>query len=70
MGYKQNDVFTDYLDMNQPKQLTAQQVDTLKKNNNGAPIATATVSVDAKGILMRDFDLHENDVFLLKLVKR
>ena len=70
VGYKQNDVFTDYLAMNQPKQLTVQQVDTLKKNNNGAPIATATVSVDAKGILTRDFDLHENDVFLLKLVKR
>lgn len=70
VGYKQNDVFTDYLAMNQPKQLTTQQVDVLKKNNNGAPIATATVSVDAKGILTRDFDLHENDVFLLKLVKR
>ena len=70
VGYKQNDVFTDYLAMNQPKQLTTQQVDVLKKNNNGAPIVTATVSVDAKGILTRDFDLHENDVFLLKLVKR
>ena len=37
VGYKQNDVFTDYLAMNKPNQLTKEQVKTLKQKNNGEP---------------------------------
>ncbi len=69
VGYKVNDVYTDYLAMDSPNQLTKQQVNTLKKKNNGAPISTETVKIDAKGIYSSDFKLSENDVFLLNLVK-
>jgi xylan 1,4-beta-xylosidase len=70
VGYKVNDVFTDYLGMNKPNQLTKQQVNTLKEKNNGSPIATETVTIDAKGIYGKDFKMNENDVLLLNFVKQ
>ncbi len=70
VGYNVNDVFTDYLGMNKPNQLTKQQVNTLKEKNNGAPIATETVTIDAKGIYAKDYKMNENDVLLLNFVKQ
>jgi xylan 1,4-beta-xylosidase len=70
VGYKVNDVYTDYLGMNKPNQLTKQQVNTLKEKNNGAPIATETVTIDANGIYKKDFKMNENDVLLLNFVKQ
>ena len=70
VGYKVNDVFTDYLGMNKPNQLTKQQVNTLKEKNNGAPISTETVKVDANGIYKKDFKINENDVLLLNFIKQ
>jgi xylan 1,4-beta-xylosidase len=70
VGYKVNDVYTDYLGMNKPNQLTLQQVNTLKQKNKGAPIATEKVTVDAKGMFSKDFSINENDVVLLNFVKQ
>lgn len=70
VGYKVNDVFTDYLGMNKPNQFTKQQVNRLKEKNNGAPIATEMVTIDAKGIFSKDFKMNENDVLLLNFVKQ
>ncbi|PVX45625.1 xylan 1,4-beta-xylosidase [Flavobacterium sp. 103] len=70
VGYKVNDVFTDYLGMNKPNQLTKQQVNTLKEKNNGDPISTETVTIDANGIYKKDFKINENDVLLLNFVKQ
>ena len=70
VGYKVNDVFTDYLGLNKPNQLTKQQVNTLKEKNNGAPIATETVTVDSNGIYKKDFPINENDVLLLNFIKQ
>ena len=70
VGYKVNDVFTDYLGMNKPNQLTKQQVNTLKEKNNGLAIATELVTIDAKGIYNKDFNINENDVVLLNFVKQ
>jgi xylan 1,4-beta-xylosidase len=70
IGYKVNDVYTDYLAMNKPNQLTQQQVKTLKQQNNGSPIATEKVIVDSKGVYSNNFNINENDVFLLNFVKQ
>ena len=70
VGYKVNDVFTNYLGMNKPNQLTKQQVNTLKEKNNGAPIATETVTIDANGMYKKDFNINENDVLLLNFIKQ
>ena len=70
VGYKVNDVFTDYLGMNSPNQLSKQQVNTLKQQNNGAPILTQKVIIDSKGAYSKEFNSNENDVFLLNFVKQ
>ncbi|WP_264565808.1 GH39 family glycosyl hydrolase [Flavobacterium sp. N3904] len=70
VGYKVNDVFTDYLGMNKPNRLTLQQVNTLKQKNNGDPISTETVKIDSKGIYSKDFKINENDVLLLNFIKQ
>ncbi|MNL44543.1 hypothetical protein D3C87_1671250 [compost metagenome] len=65
-----NDVFTDYLGINKPNQLTKQQVSTFKEKNNGTPIAIETVTIDAKGMYSKEFKINENDVVLLNFVKQ
>jgi len=70
VGYKVNDVFTDYLGMNKPNQLTKKQVNTLKEKNSGDPISTEKVIIDSKGIYSKDFKINENDVLLLNFVKQ
>ena len=70
VGYKVNDVFTDYLGMNKPNQLTKQQVNTLKEKNSGAPIATQIVTIDGKGIYNKEYKMNENDVLLLNFTKQ
>jgi xylan 1,4-beta-xylosidase len=70
VGYKVNDVFTDYLGMNKPNQLTKQQVNTLKEKNKGSIISTEIVTIDSKGIYNKDFNINENDVLLLNFVKQ
>ncbi|WP_291103741.1 MULTISPECIES: GH39 family glycosyl hydrolase [unclassified Flavobacterium] len=70
VGYKVNDVYTDYLAMNKPNQLNLQQVNNLKQLNNGSPIATEKVTIDSKGIYSKDFKINENDVVLFNFVKQ
>lgn len=70
VGYKVNDAFTDYIGLNRPKQLTREQVNMLKEKNNGDPIATETVTIDAKGTYSKDFNINENDVLLLNFLKQ
>ena len=70
IGYKVNDAYTTYLSMNKPKQLTIQQVNTIKQQNNGSPISTETLIIDSKGIYSKDISINENDVFLLNFLKQ
>jgi xylan 1,4-beta-xylosidase len=70
VGYKVNDVYTDYLGMEKPNQLNLQQVNTLKQHNNGTPIATENITINSKGIYSKDFNLNENDVLLLNFIKQ
>lgn len=69
VGYYVNDAYTTYFEMGKPNQLNRQQVDEIKKINNGAPIATEIVNVKAGEGFTRELDLRENDVFMLNLVK-
>lgn len=69
VGYKVNDVYTDYLGMNKPNQLTKQQVDILKKHNNGVPISSEIISINSDGNFNKNFPINENDVVLINFVK-
>ncbi|MRX69131.1 xylan 1,4-beta-xylosidase [Flavobacterium resistens] len=70
VGYKVNDAYTDYLTLKKPSQLTREQVNSIKEKNNGAPISTEKITIDAKGNFSRDFKINENDVIFLNLIKQ
>jgi len=57
------------VDMGRPKQLNKQQVETLKKQNNGSPIAVENITVTTGDKFTKEFELRENDVFMLTLTK-
>ena len=69
IGYRMNDVYTEYLSMPQQGTLSAAQIDTLKAKCSGAPIAIATA--EAKdGVLTVERPIRENDVFLFTIEKK
>jgi xylan 1,4-beta-xylosidase len=70
VGYRVNDAYTDYLDMGKPKQLNKQQVEELKRHNDGSPVSTEVIEVKANTVFFKELDIRENDVFLLNMIKR
>ena len=70
VGYRVNDAYTTYLDMGKPHQLSREQVNEIKKLNDGAPISTEIINIESNITLSKEFEMRENDVFLLRLEKR
>jgi xylan 1,4-beta-xylosidase len=69
VGYRVNDAYATYLQMNKPKQLTKQQVDEIKKFDDGSPVSKENLRVDSSGVFSKELDIRENDVFLFNLIK-
>lgn len=69
VGYKQNDAFTAYIGMGSPKQLSRQQVATLKATATGKPSQQRQVRIGSDGVFSTELPMRENDVYLLKLSK-
>jgi len=69
VGYRANDAYTEYVDMGKPNQLNRQQVDELKKHNNGSPVAVEEIQIKANESFSKELDIRENDVLLLNLIK-
>jgi xylan 1,4-beta-xylosidase len=67
-GYRVNDAYTAYLEAGAPSQLTREQVKAIQEASSGAPSLTEVVKIDGGG-LTREFDLRENDAFLVTLTK-
>jgi xylan 1,4-beta-xylosidase len=70
IGYKANDAYTTYASFNRPNQLTKQQVEQIKKQNDGAPSLKEKVQIGASGKFVKEIVIRENDVLLVNLVKR
>ena len=70
VGYKVNDAYSTYLAMNKPNQLSKQQVEQIKKQNDGSAVSKEKVTVKANGLFSREMNIRENDVFFLNLVKQ
>ena len=70
VGYRVNDAYTGYLDMGKPKQLNRQQVDELRRHNDGSPVSTEIIEVKPNESFLKELDIRENDVYLLNLIKR
>lgn len=66
-GYRVNDPYTTYLDLGSPNQLTRQDVKLIKQKNNGEPVMTKTIMIDAGKPFKQSFDLRENDVLFLTI---
>jgi xylan 1,4-beta-xylosidase len=67
-GYRTNDVFTAYLDLGAPSQLTRDQVAALAKRSDGAPQSVEAVTVQDGKPLERTFALRQNDVYLVRIL--
>ena len=69
VGYGVNDVYTDYVKMGSPATLTREQIRALADGNDGRPVSTTRVKVNTAGVLSRDVPMHENDVYLITLLR-
>ena len=69
VGYKCNDAYSTYLSLGRPAQLSSRQVSAIKNLNDGAPILKEIVEIKNGIPFSKDWDIRENDVFLLQLVK-
>jgi xylan 1,4-beta-xylosidase len=70
VGYKVNDVYTDYLKIGSPQNLKREQVKELSDKNNGKATESLPLKINKKQQFTKDFMLRENDVFLIMLDKR
>ena len=68
-GYRVNDPYASYLVLNRPGQLTRQQVDGIKKLNDGSPVLKEIIKINSAGIFSKELEIRENDVFLFNLTK-
>lgn len=68
-GYRCNDAYTTYLTMGRPAQLTRQQVEQIKKQNDGSPVFREVITVKGGTPFLKELELRENDVYFLNLVR-
>lgn len=69
VGYRSNDAYSDYLSLGRPEQLTRQQVEQIKKQNDGSPFLKELITVKTGIPFTKEMEIRENDVFFLNLVK-
>jgi len=69
VGYHSNDAYSTYLSMGKPAQLTRQEVEQIKKQNDGSPIAREIVTIKAGAPFAKELEIRENDVFFLNIIK-
>jgi xylan 1,4-beta-xylosidase len=69
VGYRSNDAYSAYLTMGKPSQLSKEQVDQIKRQNDGSSFAKEIVTVKSGKPFTYSLEIRENDVFLLTLVK-
>ena len=69
VGYRSNDAYSTYLSMGKPAQLSKQQVELIKKQNDGSPMLKEIITVKNGQPFSKELPLRENDVFFLNLVK-
>jgi xylan 1,4-beta-xylosidase len=69
VGYRCNDAFSTYLSMGKPAQLSKEQVEQIKKQNDGSPVSREIITVRAGTPFSKELAIRENDVFFINLVK-
>ena len=69
VGYRVNDPYTTYYDMGRPNQLTKEQVNEIKRLNDGSPIYNEKIVMKSGVSFAKELDVRENDVFLITMTK-
>ena len=69
IGYKVNDPYTTYLEMDKPNQLTKEQVSVIKELNNGSSVSKEFIKINSSGVFSKELDIRDNDVFFLSIIK-
>jgi xylan 1,4-beta-xylosidase len=69
VGYCSSDAYSTYLSMGKPAQLTKQQVEQIKKQNDGLPISKEIITVKNGTPFSKELDIRDNDVFFLNIIK-
>ena len=69
VGYRSNDAFATYLAMGKPAQLNRQQVEQIKKQNDGSPVAREIITIKDGTPFSKELEIRENDVCFLNLIK-
>ncbi|HVM60943.1 MAG TPA: glycoside hydrolase [Verrucomicrobiae bacterium] len=67
-GYRVNDVFTGYVDLGSPSQLTPGQVQILRQQCKGDPESVETIQIENGRPFVRSFTLRQNDVYFVKVL--
>ncbi|MEO6522492.1 MAG: glycoside hydrolase [Mucilaginibacter sp.] len=68
-GYQHNDVYTSYLRMGTPEQLSVEQVIRLKHAGNGLPIVDKEIII-SNHEFSTNYTMNQNDVYFIKLIRR
>jgi xylan 1,4-beta-xylosidase len=69
VGYKSNDIYSTYMQIGSPKQLTNNQVQALSEINSGKPIVNEIVEIKEDQLFNYQLNMRENDVYFVNLVK-
>src|SRR5690606_33090050 len=69
VGYRVNDAYSSYLSMGKPAQLNRQQVEQIKKQNDGSAVFIETITIKNDGVFAKELPLRENDVYFVNLIK-
>lgn len=69
VGYRSNDAYSTWLSMGKPSQLNRQQVEQIKKQNDGSPVSREIITIKSGMPFLKELDIRENDVFFLNLSK-
>lgn len=67
VGYRANDVYTGYLELGAPAQLTREQVERLRAESSGQASLELSIAIGADGRFDCELALRENDVWLVVL---
>ena len=69
VGYNSNDAYSTYLSLGRPSQLNKQQVEEIKKQNDGSAVSRELFTIKDGQPFSIELDLRENDVYFVKLIK-
>ena len=69
VGYRSNDVQSAWRDLGMPPQLSHEQVGQLRTAASGLPIVDKRVDVLSDGRFESSFEMRENDVWLVELMR-